>query len=452
MLRRQKRRVQRSDASSPDRASGARTAVVVAGSLALSVLVACAESSGRDEASVVRDLDELVRLQRNRDYFGLRDRLGRPAADELPRLRVLRAATAHAFNDPERSNALLDSVLAGGSSLSDSLRWEALRLRARNLLRLYRYGEAADAFERLATAPPAFVDSAERADVRNTLRLTRTLEDVPPQRILSRSASTLRRVGRGEVEVLIGDSVRRHAIDTGANLSVLVRSEAETLGLEVRTAGLEVGTSTDLTVTADLAVAERVRIGHVELGNVVFLVVPDEMFTFPDRGLVLRGLVGFPVVEALGELRFRETGSIEVPARVPDREPRNLALHDLTPYVRVDHAGEGLVCALDTGNDRTVFYEPFFRRFRSRIEADGTPDTARYGGAGGVRTFPGYRLRDVRLRVGGASVTLDSVHVHTASVARTERSNVLDCNLGRDVLTRRGGYTLNFRSMSLLLR
>ena len=420
---------------------------------AVVLLVAgCAEPPGREGPSVVRDLDELVRLHQDRDYFALRERLGQPSADEPPRLRFLRSAAAHAFNDLGRSNDLLAPVLAAGTSLPDSLRWEALRLRAHNLLRLYRYAEAADALGRLAHRPPGFVDSATVADVRNSLKLARTLEDVRPQRTLSRARSTLRRVGRGEVEVAVGDSVGRYPIDTGANLSLLVRSQAEALGLEVRPAGLEVGTSTDLTVTADLAVAERVRIGRVELGNVVFLVVPDEMFTFPGRGLVLRGLVGFPVVEALGELRFREDGAIEVPARVPVREPRNLALHEFSPYVRVDHAGEPLVCLLDTGNDRTVFYEPFYRRFRSRIEAEGEPDTARYGGAGGIREIPGFRIPEVRLRVGGTSVTLPSAHVHTASVARTEASNVLDCNLGRDVLTRHGGYTLNFRSMSVLLR
>lgn len=223
------------------------------------------------------------------------------------------------------------------------------------------------------------MDSAEVADDRNLLRATRTLTDVPPQRVDARAATTLPEVGRTHVELTIGDSVRGYAIDTGANFSVLIRSEAEGLGLEVREAGLE------------------------------------------------------------------------VPAEVPRREVHNLALHELTPYVRVGHGEEELLCVLDTGNLETHLYEPYYRRHRARIESAGVRDTFRSGGAGGVAEIPGYRLRDVTLRVGGRRVTLDEVQVWTRSI-REETSNVLDCNLARDVLSAHGPYTINFRSMSLLLR
>ena len=420
--------------------------------LALMFSAACSGAPDGERSSgerTVPDVAELVELYAQRDYFTLRERLGDPSEGEPPGIRVLRAATAHAFNDLERSNRLLAPVLAGGTPVGDSLRREARRIRARNLLRLHRYGEAADAFRELTSDPSPSADSAEVADDRNLLRATRALADVPPQRVTARAATTLLEVRRTHVELTIGDSVRDYAIDTGANFSVLIRSEAEGLGLEVREAGLEVGSSTDRRVTADLAVAERVRLGGIELRDVVFLVVPDEMLTFP--GLVVRGLIGFPVVEAAGEVTFRPDGGIEVPAEVPRREVHNLALHELTPYVRVGHGEEELLCVLDTGNLETHLYEPFYRRHRARIESAGVRDTFRSGGAGGVAEIPGYRLRDVALRVGGRTVTLDEVQVWTRPI-RDEASNVLDCNLARDVLSAHGPYTINFRSMSVLLR
>lgn len=422
--------------------------------LALSLAVGCSEVPD-DESSVSRTVPEsaeLARLHAERDYFTLRERLGEPAADEPAGIRLLRAAAAHAFNDLERSDSLLAPLLAAGAPVGDSLRYEARRIHARNLLRRHRYAEAGEVFARLASEAPGRVDSVELEDFRQARALGRVLADVPPQRVVERSASTLRRVGRGEVEVTIGDSARRHGIDTGANLSLMVRSEAEALGLDVRPAGIEIGTATDLRVEADVAVAERVRIGGHELRHVVYLVVPDEMFTFPGHGLVLRGLVGFPVAEALGELRYRGRDSIEVPAEPPNRRLRNLALHDYSPYVRVGYGDDWLVCLLDTGNGETHFYEPFYRRYRARIEAEGVRDTMRMGGAGGTRDLPSYRIDDVRLRVGDRAVPLPTAHVLTEPLTRSEAEAVLDCNLGRDVLGSRGGYTVNFRSMSVLLR
>lgn len=390
----------------------------------------------------------LVRLYEERRYFKLRDLLGEPSPDEPPGVRILRAATAHAFNDLDRSNALLEDVLSG-ASLPDSLRYEARRIRARNLLRLHRHAEAHDAFEALVREAPAFVDSSRVDDFRNYLRITGALEDVPPQRVAHRAATTLARGERGLREVAVEGTAARYGIDTGAGFSVLIRSEAERLGLEIRSAGVEVGTGPGM-VTADLAAADRVRLGEVEIRNVVFLVLPDEALTTPQ--FVISGVLGFPVAEALGEIRYLQDGTLAIPAEVPARGVRNLALHELAPYVRVGWRGDDLLCRLDTGGHATTFYEPVLRRHRGRIETEGTRDTARFYVAGGRKEVPSYRLDDVALRFAGRTVTLPEVHVFLERVSRTERSNVLDCNLGADVLAKAEEYLFNFRSMSVLLR
>lgn len=426
--------------------------------LAVCLLLAAGHGCGRTDrpsptaeaAGAAAPFAELVRLYEARDYFALRERLAAVRRDESPGLRVLRAAVTHAFNDPARSNAMLDSALAEGRSLSDSLRYDARRIRLRNLLRLGRYPEARRASEALLASPPAFVDSSQVQDFRNMRRFTGALVDIAPQRVVHRTDTGLRLRERGQIRVSIGDSVREYAIDTGANFSALIRSEAEALGLDVRPADVEVGTSTDIRVRADVAVADRVRLGEIELRDVVFLVFPDEVFTFPD--FVIRGIIGFPVVEALGELRLRQDGTIEIPRNVPAREIRNLALHQLMPLVQVGYGEDDLVCRFDTGADRTVFYEPFYRQYEAWVEAMGTPDTSRTGGAGGIRKLPGYRLDRVTLRVGGKTVALADIHVHTRVLVQRESENDLDCNLGWDVLSRFDGYVLNFRSMSLLLR
>jgi len=406
-------------------------------------------ASGSVDTDERYDLARLVDLYESRDYFALRERLGEPVGDEPPEVQLLRAALLHSFNEPERSNAVL-ALLLREPALSDSLRYEARMIRLRNDLRLHRYASAGAVLDSVLEKPPAVADSSALADLRNMSRLTRALEAVPPQRVASRAATSLSRVERGHVQVTIGDSVRDYAIDTGANFSFLIESEAELLGLDVRPAGLDVGTSTDARVTANLAVADRMEIGGIELQNVVFLVFPDEMFTFP--GLVIRGIIGFPVLEALGELRFRKGGPIEIPAEVPEREVRNLALHQLTPLVEVGYGDDELLCRFDTGANTTEFYEPFYRRYRDRVEAEGAPDTVRTGGAGGIRELPGYRMQGMNLGIGGATVTLPESHVHTRVLTRTSEENDLYCNVGLDMLADFEEYILNFRSMSLVLR
>ena len=130
----------------------------------------------------------------------------------------------------------------------------------------------------------------------------------------------------------IGDREVRLGIDTGANLSVLARSEAERLGLSIRPVGLQVGTSTGLSVEADVAVADRARLGTADYRHVVFLVFPDRLLSFPD-GTRIPGLVGFPMLEALGEVRFWADNTLEIPRRAPKRKGFNLAFDEQEPLV-----------------------------------------------------------------------------------------------------------------------
>jgi hypothetical protein len=239
------------------------------------------------------------------------------------------------------------------------------------------------------------------------------------------------------------------ALDTGANLSVIMRSEAEKLGLEIRAARLVISTSTARQVTGDLAVARQVEIGRIRYSHVVFLVLPDELLTFGKRHRI-PGLVGFPLVDAAGEMRFRRDNVLEIPRQPRRLSPQNLALDDLDPLVQVRHGKEDLLCRLDTGAPDTVFYEPFFRRHRERLESIGHPVMAKATGVGGMQKIPAVRLPTVALTIAGGGVNLRRVDVYKQAI-RPPQENVLDCNLGLDALRRFEAYTLNFRHMALAL-
>lgn len=417
-------------------------ATTAAAMAALALLTStCGRAAAQDE--IVTDL---MTLYEKRDYFELRSRLDTLPDLSGPQVVLLRAAVAHAFNDPNRSNRHLEELGEDAPGLPDSLRVDAHEIRVQNHIRLYEYGAALEATRELLALPAA--DSSTRENASNFARALEALADAPPQRVASRAASRIERRPDTRVTVKIGDSTRGYVLDTGANLSTMMRSEADSLGLRVREAGVEVGTSTGSKVEADVTIAPRVEIGEVLLENVVFLVVPDELLTF--GSFRIPGIIGFPVLDALGEVEFLRGGVIRIPEEVPTREMRNLALDFLTPLVEVNVLGFDAVCEFDTGANTTTLHLPFFERHRERIEAAGKMDTVRFAGAGGERRIPAWVLEDLRVAFGDTAQTLSRVAAYTESVATAGDEHPADCRLGLDALAGFDGYLLNLRSMSFL--
>lgn len=400
--------------------------------------------------STSADLEPLWILYRQRDFFALRDRLAglSPEEKEPPETGFLRAAVEQAFNDPLASNLIVDRLLST-DGLEPELTLELLNLQLTNHLRLHQYAAALTAARKILSSSATDPDSRPISEARNKLPLLQALRDVPPQETEIRGPSRLALGQTRRVPLRIEGRKVNFALDTGANLSVIMRSEAQQLGLEIRPADIKISTATAKTVVGDVAVADSAEIGKIRYRNVVFLVLPDELLSFAG-GSRVPGLVGFPLVEAMGEVRFRRDNVMEIPMSAPRRSARNLALNDLEPLVRVRYRKQDLLCRLDTGAGQTVFYEPFYRRFQKRIESYGHKVTSKAGGVGGFQEISAWRLPKVIFNLAAADVTLESIDVYSQSI-RPPDENYLLCNVGLDVLTQFPAYVINFRDMSLIL-
>lgn len=412
----------------------------------LTAPVLAADSEQSNPLSTV----DLQALYESRDFFSLREQLTANTSGEPrpPEHRFYAAAVQLAFNEPANSIRTAESALdAGGMPALDSLRLQHLLVTAN--LRLHRYKEALSAARAVLAMPNRNEDGAVEQEIRGTLPLLEALADVPPQQARIERSSRLALGATRRVPLKIGSAKRQFALDTGANFSVIMASEARELGLTIRPAGVEVATSTGSRVLADVAVAGQMSIGKVDYSNVVFLVFPDELLTFPG-GHRIPGLVGFPVVEAMGEIRFRRDDVLEIPSDPPLRRLGNLALDDLDPLVEIRYGGDDLVCRLDTGASKTVFYEPFFQRYRERLESMGKRVTVTTGGVGGFQELPALRLPRVALTVAAGGANLRNVDVYTRPI-RAPEENYLYCNVGLDVLHRFSAYVINFRDMALVL-
>jgi hypothetical protein len=391
---------------------------------------------------------EVSRLHHARQYFELRDRLARVAGtDSAPATLLARAIVAHAVNRPAESNAALRRLQAI-PNVSDSVVADALELEISNDLRLSDHAAGARAVNALLGGR-FLLDSLRVSDAQNSLRIFRALDGTSPQSMTSTGASTVALI-HGHIPLVVNDSARDYVFDTGANLSTIMRSEAIAVGLRIIPAGLDVGTSTTARVTADLGIADSVRIGAMHFHNVVFLVLDDAMLTFPD-GFRIPGIIGFPVIEQMGEIHLGRS-ALSVPAAPPERSQHNLVLDELTLLTPASWQSRPLLCRLDTGAGRTQVYEPFYRRYRTLIDAGSDTATRKMGSAGGVQITPVRVLPKVSLAVGDTVASLATLDVLVHSIARDESSNYLDCNLGHDVFDQFGETIVNFRDMAFLLR
>ena len=422
--------------------------------LTLAVLAAAISCSRQnapapaEQAATRLTLDEVWSLRQARDFFTLRDRLTIARDTTSAAALYARGVVEHGMNHPAESNDALARLRRTGG-ISDSLVADAWELTMSNDLRLGAYAHGAAIADSLLSGRFA-LDSLRERDARNTQRIFHALAGIPPTTATSSGASLVTLVG-GDIPVHVGDSARAYGFDTGANLSVLMRSEAAALGLRVIPAGIDVGSSTAHRVTADLAVAPRLRIGRMEFHDVVFLVMDDAMLTFPG-GFRIPGIIGFPVIERMGEIRLTGRKSLAVPATIPVRTQGNLALDELTLLTPVKWEGRPLLCRLDTGAGSSEVYDRFYRKYRPLIDSTTTTAQRRIGGAGGIQLLPVRVAPRAQLAVGDTTVTLTSLDVVTISLVRDEKENYLDCNLGHDVFDQFAELVVNFRDMAVLLQ
>ena len=414
------------------------------------VVIVAPVGAAPERSSTEVGIEALHELYLSRHFFSLRDRLttskGLDSTD--PRIGLYHAAMGSAFNQPSASNRIIRALLSR-RDLPFALQLRLMHMEVENHLRLTDYSSALEVAEKILAQPQNRASNPAQAYASRMLPLLTALSDVPAQTSAKSGFSRLALGKSNRLPLEISGKNRRYAIDTGANFSVMMESEAIELGLKIRQADLRVSTSTDSEVVADVAVAKEMLIGKVRYQNVIFLVFPDEDLALAGNERI-PGLVGFPVVNAMDEIRFRRDGVLEIPQVAAQRSTANLALNDLEPLVQARYNRDDLLCRLDTGAEKTDFYEPFFRRYRERIESHGKRVTTTRGGVGGYQDFEAYRLNRFLLTVASLDIQLRRVDVLTQTT-RPPQLNYLDCNLGRDALDQFPAYVLNFRDMALIL-
>jgi hypothetical protein len=420
---------------------------VLAVALIFAALGPAAAPSGRPAV----DLKRLARFYEEGRYFELRDALGPLGAERSSDLEFFRGAVEQVFNRLDDAMPRLRRFIAVGERApASALAKEAWILLADAYRRRGLYRDAAEAFRNILRRCGHRVDDAERTNFANQAELWASLSGVAPPAVEITEDTAIKMSGR-RLPVRIGPVEFLAGYDTGSNMSVLYESLAAELGLPRHGPEVRVQTSTGLWIRARAGVVPEMRLGPIVVRNVVVLVLSDRFFPGATSrpGVAERGLIGAPVLEALGEFTETAEGTFLVPARPGRRSVENMCFSGYMPVVEAVHRRNRIRLCLDTGATTTVLYLPFYKRHRGEINARSRERATTVGGVGTSRRISVRLLDEFDFKAGGKDLALKKVIVQTEGTHTDTR--YFHGVLGADLLSLCSRMTLNFRSMSFIL-
>ncbi len=242
-------------------------------------------------------------------------------------------------------------------------------------------------------------------------------------------------------------------LDTGANQSVVSRTFAAQLHLAplpgvAHTSGGVTGAENPLRV----AVLPNLPFGGATAHNVVLLVLDDASLTISDgNGHTYRisGIVGFPVLRALGRLTFHHDGTFDATAgggSAGDGSPMELRL--LNPVTEPAIEGQRLPFTLDTGASGTTLSVRFRNRFKAEEPTWKRSQTKNIG-AGGESDAQTFLVPFLTFKFGPRSVTLQNLPV--LPTVQHADIDALFGNIGEDVLQSVQSFTFDFVHMRFVM-
>lgn len=415
--------------------------------IAVFTLMSCEKSQ---KNTIEYNLESLYQQVNSLDYFELQKSY-KQQKDHIAQIDQLyfEAVLLSAFNQPTAANQLISKYINSEQG-KDSLSKNLLLLKLNNHIHLSQYAHALEVNKTLQRKYSSLLDSIEMDDLKNTHKIWKALKDTPSQKVIKNQDVSLDvtkdKAGLSTVETKLEKQIEHFVFDTGANFSVIQRSVAQELGMEIIDANFDVEAATGILVKSDIGIAKTMNLGAIKLSNVVFLVFDDQALSFPSIDYEIRGIVGFPVIRALEEVQFVKDRRIVIPETPSNMRLNNLALDQYMPIVKGVYNGDMISLNLDTGAQKTSLYARFYQRYQVDIESNYSPTTFTTGGAGGTVELEGYLINDFKLEIGKGVATLDSVQLSKGKIGNVDR---LDGNLGQDFIKRFNTMTMNFKNSSI---
>ena len=396
--------------------------------------------------------ETLDKLLADRNYMGLAAALSSSASRSPEQTAFYRGILANRRNAAADSIANLEIAIPALDAASDAAHLKvAYYILADDYSKMFRYADAAGVYRKIDRRFGASLPRKERQEVRDSLRKWESLSRAEPQTVRMEQSFVINRT-RNEAGILtvparFQDETVPCVFDTGANYSVLTLSLAKALRLALSEATIPVDAITGGEVAARLAVVPEFRLGAAVVNNAIFLVFDDKDLYIAPIKHQIRGIIGFPVIAALGPMTFHQNGEIDFGGPVSNAGEPNLYLEERTPLVAAVTDGQTLLFTLDSGATQSVLFAPYYKLHRAQFS--GKPATQNSTGAGGTRANRAFYKESLELKFGEKAARLSHVPVYTEKLGTGH--DFFYGNLGQDVLKQFERYTLDFQRMRLEL-
>ena len=358
----------------------------------------------------------------------------------------------------DRTNHLDDAItlltpLASDTSLSPTRLALVLGSLADANLKLFRYAQASALYTRLLTEAPSGLSPALLKDDQDDADTIKLLLDAPPQTITIDSPIDLPThadpLGTITADLTAHNLTTPWILDTGANFSVVSETFAHQLGLTLSTGIAHTQGATGAENPFHAAILDTLTIGTATVHNVVLLVLPDANLTIrtsKKKPYVLPAILGYPVFQALGIIRFTHNHHFLAGPTLPltgDSSPIYPSpiymekLNILFSCRTHDHPRPFL---FDSGANASTFFVPYAREFAADLlhEQQGTRNGY---GAGGTSTDQVYVLDHADIEL--ANRIVDLQHIAVFKNPQNTLADEYEGALGRDLINSLDSLTLD---------
>lgn len=357
----------------------------------------------------------------------------------------------NAYGDAAGSNQLLATVQKSGIvKKGDSLDYYLHLVEYDNLVKLYDYKSAWEKNAQLTKTFAAFYTEKDQEDLKQADLIWKFLSPEKAQTLTKKGDTrlSLKRdmAGLWRLPVTMGDTTVDFVFDTGAGMSTLTRTYAKKMGVRlIDSAFVEIKSGiTGIGNQVQLGMAPQLVVGNMVVKNVVFLVFPDEAFTFPQANYAIEGILGLPVIKEFESFTI-ENETIFIPEK-PVRHHKakhNMMMDLLKPVVYMHYRGVDLPFTFDSGATSSNFSDVFYRVYKKEVDAKAQKKTSSFGGAGGVVSKEVLVMPKLKFKVQNKSVVFKEAEVSTEEIQTN--GQIYYGNVGQDLINQFKKMTISFK-------
>jgi predicted aspartyl protease len=404
--------------------------------------------------SFSQDFGTLYGRYSNKDYFRFKDGIKTFTGDaqswQKTYLEALSDVVFGRFEEAKKNFSYL--INNHSSDIPDSLFAELYFKKYYTHAFIYEYRDAYETAEILSSRYANYLTRDQKDFLPEDITMFKALKDYPTQKIIKNGETNLKIkkdiAGLWNLPLTIDTNKFDFVFDSGAEYCVLVESLAQKLGLKISDTYFKVGTATDKKILSRVAVVNSLKIGNAALENVVFYIMKDEDFTFGPYKI--EGVIGAPIMRALGEFRITKDNDFIVPETPGKSDVKNFAYNNYTPVIQMIYMNDSLSFIFDSGNNDLTLYKPFFDKYSQDISGKYQLRKIMIGGAGGMVETDGYVLDKMTLQSGYHSAEIRNINLLIKAL--TEDQKYFHGNLGQSYIKQFNTLIMNYADMYIEFR